>query len=87
MKKKYIYNFISDIIFHHIKGVPCHHCMVCPQVSDEGNGPHIHMWTVDKYSLLNKQWWTGNGMVLQSACYEILQWALGHGRIILKDKK
>jgi hypothetical protein len=65
---------ILDVIFwylsinFHVKWVPCHHGMVCPQVSDGGDG--LQTWRVAA-NILNKQSRTADrGVVLQLGGWE-----------------
>jgi hypothetical protein len=39
----------------HVKWVPCHHSMVCPRVTNGGDG--LQIWKVAE-NILNKQSWT-----------------------------
>jgi hypothetical protein len=41
----------------HVKRVPCHHDMACPQVADGGDG--LQIWKVAA-NILNKQSWTAD---------------------------
>jgi hypothetical protein len=49
-------------IYIHVKGVPSHCDMACPQVVDGGDG--LQIWRV-AVNILNKQSWTADGVDLQ----------------------
>jgi hypothetical protein len=47
-------SFVRSILFaNHVKWVPSHHGMSCPQVVDEGDG--LQIWRIAA-NILNKQW-------------------------------
>jgi hypothetical protein len=51
-------SFLRSVLFaNHVKWVPCHHGMSCPQVAD--GGERLQIWRVTA-NILNKQWCTAD---------------------------